>query len=538
MTLEWFYRLSNWNPQFFREVKGRLKQRNLMIAVVTSIALQMLLLLCFTSLLPSEYSTRNTYCTGKVGMDHYSNTPECIKDFAKQVLVNWQQWWFDVFQAISWALPFILLLAGVYLLIGDMGKEERRGTLNFIRLSPQTSQSILLGKLLGVPIVPYVVVAAAIPLHLWAAIAGQVNPLVVFSIYLFTGAVCACFYTGSLLYASLGGFQGWVGAIAVIICFNGFFQLWQAGHYYNGDDYLFFSEWFWLPIGDRLRWLLPFALLTVGTVTYWFWQAVNRRFRNPNTTVLSKRQSYWMTACFELWMVGFALRQPSPYDRPYEELIIISCFNLIWFLVLIAALTPQRQSLFDWARYRRERVSSGKQFWKRSLLKDLLWGEKSPAPLAIALNLLITIAIFTPWILGWDVRAYDTSSMLIRQFQGFAGMVLSALFVLACAVIAQMLMFMKSDKRAVWATGVIGAAIILPPIVLAVLSIQPNSAPFPWFFTAFSFIAVNEASTLTILFGVLAQVLVLSGLTNSLSRQLQKAGESESKALLQGASAV
>ena len=48
-----------------------------------------------------------------------------------------------------------LLVMGTYLLIADLSREERRGTLNFIRMSPESAKNILLGKLLGVPILVY-----------------------------------------------------------------------------------------------------------------------------------------------------------------------------------------------------------------------------------------------------------------------------------------------------------------------------------------------------------------------------------------------
>ena len=56
-------------------------------------------------------------------------------------------------------------------MINDLAKEEQRGTLNFIRLSPQTEQSILFGKMLGVPSLVYLFIILSIPLHLWSGIA-------------------------------------------------------------------------------------------------------------------------------------------------------------------------------------------------------------------------------------------------------------------------------------------------------------------------------------------------------------------------------
>lgn len=49
--------------------------------------------------------------------------------------------------------------------------------------------------------------------------------------------------------------------------------------------------------------------------------------------------------------------------------------QLCLFLFLIVALSPRRQALLDWARYRQQRLTRGKGFWKGALIHDLLWGE-------------------------------------------------------------------------------------------------------------------------------------------------------------------
>lgn len=43
MKLNWLERLGDWNPQLMRELKGRLKLRNLLIAGVISLLGQFLL---------------------------------------------------------------------------------------------------------------------------------------------------------------------------------------------------------------------------------------------------------------------------------------------------------------------------------------------------------------------------------------------------------------------------------------------------------------------------------------------------------------
>ena len=47
MLLTYFDKFGDWNPQLFREFKGRLKPRNLSIAAIIAIGIQILLLLNF-----------------------------------------------------------------------------------------------------------------------------------------------------------------------------------------------------------------------------------------------------------------------------------------------------------------------------------------------------------------------------------------------------------------------------------------------------------------------------------------------------------
>jgi len=521
MTLNWLAKFSDWNPQVFRELKGRLKRRNVLLTILGSLTTQLFVLLYFWIALPTPktaYSPQyNRYC---LSSSKVSDLPKCVYDALNNPLINWQRWWFDLFQAISWILPFVLLIAGVYLLIGDLGKEERRGTLNFIRLSPQTSQKILLGKLLGVPAVPYLAVLLALPLHGLAAIAGGASISDILSFYLLTAAVCAFCYTAALLYALMGGGQGWAGAVVIWMSYTFFFQLWQSW-----TDSNLRLQWFYFLMNGNRTTALAFALLTLGSGTYGLWQAVNRRFRNPDVTLLSKRQSYGMTLCLEVWLIGFVFRDLTSYDRPFNDLIWLGFLNLLWFMVLFAALTPQRQMLIDWARYRRERVTSARQFWSRSIVKELVWGEKSPALVAIALNLLIAAVVVVPWILSW--QGYSSSR------QGLATLVLGSTFTLLCAAIAQLMMFMKSPKRAVWAASTVAAVVILPPVVLSVLQFSYTEVPLAWLFSIGAFTVFQQGVSMTTAFtAFLGHLGILSLLSLRLTRQLKRAGESEMKALL------
>ncbi len=519
MTLDWLYKLGDWNPQFFREFKGRLQPRSLSTTVMASLAIQTLILGYFWLALPGNDTSTNLYCTGSA---QYS-APSCIRDTAGNVLIDWPLWWLHLFQFLSWALPFIVLISGVYMLISDLGKEDRRGTLNFIRLSPQSSQSVLLGKLLGVPIVPFLAVALAIPLHLIAALSAGVSAKIVLTIYVLTTALAGTYFTGALVFAFLGGLQGWIGAIFVWFSFMFFFQLWWAFRNY-GSQILLPHYFLSVPVGKSLGLTLAFWVVTLSVTTFWLWQVVNRRYRNPIATILSKRQSYLMTASVELWLLGFVFRERSQYEGFLDDLGIIGFVNLIWFVMLMASLMPQRQALLDWARYRHERIGHPQKLWNRPAIKDLVWGEKSPAVLAIGVNLLVVVAIFLPWIATWNKPD--------QQLQALAAIALGCTYVLICAVITQLVMLLKSSRRNVLATAIVGGISFIPPILLSMLSFYPAQIPIAWLFSAFPLVALNHATAMEICLSFLAHVGLLTTLSLQLHHRLKKAGESEMKALM------
>jgi hypothetical protein len=523
-----FFTLLRFNPQFFREFKGRLTSRSLALTAAASLLGQALLMLYFWVALPDPGSLsgvplQHPYCTGKG-----SRWRECAFLNPDQVLVNWQAWWLDIFQVLSWTLPLVVLVAGVYMLIGDITKEERRGTLNFIRLSPQPSQRILRGKLLGVPLLPWIAVLLAVPLHLMAAVGAGMSAAEVVTIYLVTIVACACFYTAAIFYGFMEGSQGWFGAVGVLLAYTFVFQLWATGRHNAPPLFFSIAEWFRQPIGTSLIHALGFALLLFVGLAVFLWRGINRRFRNPNLTLLSKAQSYLMTFSFELFMLGFMIRSPYKYDSvstAMEGLGILMVLNVGWFMVMIGALTPHRQSLLDWARYRhakpttvaQEKGRSGRRMWS-----DLLWGDRSPAMLAIAVNWLLVVAVLLPWIVAWSAH----------QLPALVVIVLTGLFMLVCAAIAQLVLFSKSNRRAILAAAILGILVVIPPLFMGIANVYPQKAAIFWLVSAIPVAAWQYLTWNSVMLSVLGYCLVLGGLTLRLKRQLHRAGESELKMLL------
>ena len=277
-------------------------------------------------------------------------------------------------------------------------------------------------------------------------------------------------------------------------------------------------QWYQFSLGGEVT-MAAVTILSYGLWTAWIWQGLNRCFRNPQATTFSKGQSYWFVGCFEVTIVGFASVDKSSFT---ESLHALMALNLMLFIGLIAALSPGRQTCIDWARYRHNSEEGRQGLWN-----DLMWGEKSPAVGAIAFNLLEANAILLPWVLLSQTSA--------DKFSAIACLLLNTGLLFLFASIAQLILLMKSRKRGLWAAGTVGAAIVLPPVIFAIFSVDPEHGL--WLVTAFPLSAVQSTSVMAV-FGLFVTQLTAACLFNwQVTRQLQKAGESTSKAVLTGQSA-
>jgi hypothetical protein len=137
--------------------------------------------------------------------------------------VNWPKWYGDAFWAITLAMVFSLMGVGVFLLSSNLAEEKRRGTLNFIRLSPRSALSILTGKLLGVPICLYLAIALAIPLHGFSGLSAGYSIGHLLGLYGAIASQTVIFYLAALLVSLcmtqplLLGLQPWLLAAGVTL---------------------------------------------------------------------------------------------------------------------------------------------------------------------------------------------------------------------------------------------------------------------------------------------------------------------------------
>lgn len=552
-------RISDWNPQLVREIKGRWKGRNLSLAVITSLLGQLLIYFGFRGELPSTTHRTSRYCIGTPPADQLSphqihNPPNNY--CTDSLVINWQLWWLDVFTWVSVVGLIILLVAGIYLLISDLSKEEQRGTLSFVRLSPRSVVNLLVGKILGVPILVYLVLLLALPLHFASGVAAGIPVSLIVGFYLVTMASCAFFFSVALLYGlvttGLGTFQAWLGTGVVLfflfimtnagdnnmlVNHNPFdwvalfypgrilpYLIGETPHSLGTIGYFNLKEvvglgWFTFPVWNSAGSAIALLILNYAWWTFWAWQGLIRRFRNPHATLMSKQQSYWFTGSITVSLLGFMYPEING-DGSYKTYELLDNFQLllsielIAFLLLIVALSPHRQTLQDWARYRYQKRNQE----TRNLFFDLMRGEQSPATGAIALNLLSNILIITPAIFFFPL-GYERFSLFITLF-----VTSSAFLVYAC--IAQLFLFMKTQKRSIFAIVAVSSVMFLPPIIEGIFGLYPALGSFAFFPIAASFYSIVPQFS-----SILVQWLVIVGFSIQLTRQLKKAGESSTKAL-------
>ncbi|HBB33951.1 MAG TPA: hypothetical protein DDZ80_28035 [Cyanobacteria bacterium UBA8803] len=510
MRLTAIDRVGDWNPQLLRELKGRLKPRNGLIVAFSSLLMQGVILLGFSEQHCTKYAS--------------SNASTCVNYY-------WEFNWLGIFRTLNWILPLGLFALGVYVLIADLVQEQRRGTLNFIRLSPQSSQSILLGKMLGGPILVYLGLGLAIPLHWFAGLVAGVPLAWIIGWYALVGVAGAFLYSTVILNTGLtqapyqalaGSFLGaWLGSgyIGLIdIHFN-----WDALTYRGLGNW----HWFFWSLGSQPLLLTLWMLVTLSVGTYWMWQAANRLFCNPYGTMLSKQQSYWLVGSFQIWLLGLFWSQLNhnwvDEERLFGCLFGISVLSLGLFLVVIWGISPQRQALLDWARYGEVKQPQAANRAYSSRWLDWVGGAKSPAPVAIAINLAITSVIWLPWLLLFPAG-------VSVKIQAIAGLVLSANLIWIYALITQVMLLGKRQKPSIWAASYLSSAIFLPPILLAM---DTNNLPGLWLVSVFGapWLLLEKVSAMTVCFSLFGQWAMMIGLSLSLTRQLRCAGESNSKSL-------
>jgi hypothetical protein len=564
-------RVGDANPQIFRELKERLTLRNLGIAIIASLLVQGFTLLYFNGQIPIpipeavsiETSNRidrlieeprlsaneNTYSKYCQNSPKDARIDRCRLDGTGNFLINWQIWRLDVVYCLSWMISLGTILGSVYLLVADLVREEKRGTLNFIRLSPQSAPKIFIGKILGVPILVYLAAALMLPLQFSLGLSAGGTVPVLMSWYATIGATWWLFASAAVLYTILGGGQAIFTTIvtalplgfALSIVNNHLMMTTALTQWLTPAS----EHWFGLAIHSSAICFDAFEIGCCLVASYWVWQALERRYLNPTATAISKQQSYLINLCWQLWIGGFALplmfADPDQYWKTRQLLSWLAIGDFLALLLSIALLLPSKQALQDWSRHRREHNHQRGKFWQRDLVRDLLVNDKSPALLTIAINVGIAMAVWLPVSLLAAIKIprlgmrLDEWSVPGIELKLAAAVCIAAALILIYATIAHLGLFLKVKKRNVWTVGILGGLTILPVIVCCVLSPKQSPTGLAAIFLLFSPFAplgLCQVSVGTIFTAFVAQVGMFATLARQLQHKLQISGRSQSQKLL------
>lgn len=559
----------DFNPQLFRELKGRLTLRNLILTTVVGILGQLAFVYFFVCYLPLNLRnsyTYNRYCLGSPPPDwdgyhqpnRYVSDNFCVQDLLGNWVINWQLWWLDLFITLSVIGFTILLVVGTYLLVSDLVKEEKQGTLNFIRLSPQSAQTIFLGKLLGVPCLLYSLTLLTIPLHFISGIMAGIPIILILAFYAVLIASTTFFFHIALLiglmnskfmslqaFALSGGLLFYSLIMMVITLWSDdsffhspldWFSLFYPGKMlvylvqstflpfktigYLKDSSLSGLLWYGQPIFANPWAGISFILLNYSIWTYVITRAINRRFRRPHSVALSKQQSYGLTLGFIVIILGFVVQKTDSRNL-YLNFVILQFFLFAFLMILTAALSSQRQTLQDWARYRHQFTDSNQN--PHSLFKDLIWGEKSPSTVAIALNTGIIFLYTLPAIFIFPLENYRLPILM--------GLLLGLSMNLFYALIFQRLLLLKTSKRLITAISSLSILTIFPLIGVVLVGARFHTMSNIWFLTFMPMIAGEKVFGIGGMIALLGQWTLILLVTGEMTKQLKIIGSSESQRL-------
>jgi hypothetical protein len=186
--------------------------------------------------------------------------------------------------------------------------------------------------------------------------------------------------------------------------------------------------------------------------------------------------------------------------------------------MLTISLSPQRQNLQDWARYRHQLSQT-----PRSLIKDLIWGEQSPSGVAIALNGGILFLYALPATLIFPLENY--------RFPVILGLLLGFSINLFYALIFQRFLLLKTSKRMAGAVSALSILASFPLFIALMTGIRGSYLSSIWFLSFMPMAAKPLLLGTGSIIALLAQWTLIVLVTVEMTQKLKTMGYSESKRL-------
>jgi hypothetical protein len=497
-------RIGEWNPQLFRELKSKLSGNASIAAVAISIFIQV------------------------IGFGFFSATSN---SFNNGITAG--------FHLLNWLIPIALMLGGVYTIVADLNQEEQRGTLNFIRLTPQSARSIFIGKMLGAPSLIYIGVLLTVPLHLFVSMCAGTSPIHMLAWYGTIGVTTYLCLSLAILYTIYSHKYAILLTLLFSLPVNTFLSLYnsyssliimkQEAIDSNSTDIF---SWLFIPIDRHIMLLDSLIICTFLLISYWIWVTLDRKYINPTSTPFKKSDSYWMNAQFQLWLLGFALPIVTRIDadRASDKFYVLATFysiSAIWVYCLIPLILPNKWSMQDWSRYRRDRVThEHRQWWQQDIVRDLIWHDRSPIGLAMLINLLISATL---WGVCFGVFLPDLQWLA----KTICGVIIVSILTLIHTVVVNLIFLRARSKNAVAIPLIVLMSAL--PLCLGFMAVITSDYRMLgtglFLFSPFSWMGVTQLSIPNIGMIIMGQIGILAGVTKLLQRRLQKLGRSDTQAI-------
>ncbi|NJN24273.1 MAG: hypothetical protein HC810_07660 [Acaryochloridaceae cyanobacterium RL_2_7] len=326
----------------------------------------------------------------------------------------------------------------------------------------------MLGKLIGVPILPLIAIALLIPLHLISGLIGGVSLPLVMSFYLLLGVGCTLCWSLALLFGFFGsrrsGLAGQANSLAIAFTALAFFILsplfmaWNISvtwHPFAETQAIFSSEvqpihWYWISMNGNAFISHSFTLTNLLIFIAIAWRILLRRFRRPLSPLFSRRQSYGMSAYLLVLAIGstlFPAIDKRYYRPPFFGLFsdlgmgFVLVFAYLLALILMTGICPQRQALVEWERVK----SSG--------LMGYIWSDKSPAIISFGIILIIMNALLIPWIISGSIELPEMDNGINPMLAALVMIAGGTTTVFMMGCLLQLVMSFKLRNPSVWFSG-------------------------------------------------------------------------------------
>jgi hypothetical protein len=348
------------NPEFVRHLRAELRPTRALTVAAVAIALCILIWLGIWGGRQAEMAA------WRGGAREFGNpTPERLAQLERESPeVVWRSFYWTLMYAQMGILTFWSLLSCALSISG----ERERGTWDFQRATRLSAGELLLGKLLGEPVLAYFVVLCCLPIVLLGCAAGHAGwrnvlsgYVLIFSAALFIGLVGLWL---SSLFESRSRGVGLIGTFGIYAIF-GYATLLSESAFpgaaafspvtgltalFRADAPLLISTLFGRPV----PWLL-LTLLLYATFGAWFALMILRTLKKDLDQ--AKPLSRWQAVACAAFL-GFslyALFYPKSSDslRGYEFASFMAVVNGVFLFALGLAIVTPHERLRVWWRTRK-----------------------------------------------------------------------------------------------------------------------------------------------------------------------------------------